>query len=295
MWAHRSPLERTKRSGCIFLSGKLFCGHCGAKMNGNSNGNFGYAYYECYGKKNVRDGCTKKNLRKEFIEDVVVQDALALLTDENIETIADIAVRSNSQGIEEETKIPAIRGRLHETQVSLENIVRAIELGQAPELLLKRMQELEKDKRSLEAELKREEKDIVYLEKPQVIYWLEQFKAGDPKDEEFRRMIIDLFVNSVTVWDEDNDTFKITIAYNLSSLETKTYRLSKDGTSSIGFTLPTSKAGKSNKKTAACATVFCEFSFNPSNRPASAGGPGQDRDSAWPAPCAAQGNFPAGS
>jgi len=239
----QKPSGTYKAQRVYLLSGKLFCGHCGAKMNGNSNGNFGYAYYECYGKKNVRDGCTKKNLRKEFIEDVVVQDALALLTDENIETIADIAVRSNSQGIEEETKIPAIRGRLHETQVSLENIVRAIELGQAPELLLKRMQELEKDKRSLEAELKREEKDIVYLEKPQVIYWLEQFKAGDPKDEEFRRMIIDLFVNSVTVWDEDNDTFKITIAYNLSSLETKTYRLSKDGTSSIGFTLPTSTYG----------------------------------------------------
>ena len=40
-----------------------------------------------------------------------------------------------------------------------ENIVKAIELGQAPELLLKRMQELEKDKKSLEAELKKEEKD----------------------------------------------------------------------------------------------------------------------------------------
>lgn len=236
----QKPSGTYKAKRVYLLSGKLFCGHCGAKMNGNSNGNHGYAYYECYGKKNVRDGCTKKNLRKEFIEDVVVQDALALLTDENIETIADIAVRHNASEIVTETNIPAIRGRLRETQVSLENIVKAIELGQAPELLLKRMQELEKEKKSLEAELKREEKDVVYLEKPQVIYWLEQFKAGDPKDEEFRRMIIDLFVNSVTVWDEDNNTFKITIAYNLSSIKAKTYRLSKDGTSLVGFNLPTS-------------------------------------------------------
>lgn len=233
-----SGTYKAKR-GIYLLSGKLFCGHCGSKMNGNCNTQ-NYFYYSCYGKKNIRAGCTKKNLRKEFIEDVVVQDALSLLTDENIETIADVAVRQNASEIESETKIPAIRGQLHETQVSLNNILKAIEMGKAPELLVKRMQELEKDKKSLEAELKREEKDVVYLEKPQVIYWLEQFKSGDPKDEEFRRMIIDLFVNSVTVWDEENNTFKITIAYNLSSLPTKTYRLTKDGTSTIGFSLPTS-------------------------------------------------------
>lgn len=59
---------------------------------------------------------------------------------------------------------------------------------------------------------------------------MEQFKGGNIEDEDFRRMVIDLFVNSVTVWDELNDYFKITIAYNLTSLPTKTYRLQKGGT-----------------------------------------------------------------
>lgn len=223
----QKPSGTFKSKRVYLLSGKLFCGHCGAKMNGNSNGNQGYAYYECYGKKNVRDGCTKKNLRKEFIEDVVVQDAFALLTDEHIEEIADIAVRNNASEIEGKTKIPAIRGHLRETQVSLENVLKAIELGQSPELLIKRMQELEKEKKAIEAELKKEEKDVVYLEKPLVMYWLDQFRKGDPKDPEFRREIIDLLVNSVTVWDEDDDNFRITIAYNLTSLPVKTYRLPK--------------------------------------------------------------------
>ena len=60
---------------------------------------------------------------------------------------------------------------------------------------------------------------------------MNQFKDGDIEDEDFRRLLIDLFVNSVTVWDEDDDNFKITIAYNLTSLPTKTYRLGKGGTS----------------------------------------------------------------
>ena len=66
--------------------------------------------------------------------------------------------------------------------------------------------------------------------KEQVIFWLEQFKDGNIEDEDFRRQLIDLFVNSVTVWDEPDDYFKITIAYNLTSLQDKTYRLPKGGT-----------------------------------------------------------------
>ena len=214
----------------FLLSGKLFCGHCGSRMNGNSNGSGGYSYYECYGKKNKHKECTKRNLRKEFIEMVVARDAMALLTDENIDLIADTAVRQNVYEIEATSNIPSIKDRLHETQLSLDNLAKAIEGGQAPETLVKRMVELEKDKKTLETELHKEEKGVVYLQKPQVIYWLEQFKGGNIEDEEFRRMVIDLFVNSVTVWDEPDDYFKITIAYNLTSLPTKTYRLQKGGT-----------------------------------------------------------------
>lgn len=92
------------------------------------------------------------------------------------------------------------------------------------------MVELEKEKKTLEGELKRQEKGVVYLDKEQVIFWLEQFKNGNIEDEDFRRQLIDLFVNSVTVWDEPDDYFKITIAYNLTSLQDKTYRLPKGGT-----------------------------------------------------------------
>lgn len=211
------------------LSGKLYCGHCGSKMNANSNGTGNYTYYECYGKKNLHANCNKRNLRQDFIEDVVIRDALSLLTDENIKQIAEVAVRTNLQDVEGTTNIPAIKGRLHETKVSLDNIVKAIESGLAPETLVKRMMELEKDKKTLEAELKKEEKTVIYLDEEQVIYWLEQFKGGNIEDDDFRRLLIDLFINHVTVWDEEDDHFKVTIAYNLTSLHEKTYHLKKGG------------------------------------------------------------------
>lgn len=220
---------RNKAKRVYLLSGKLFCGHCGESMNGSCNGNK-YAFYECYGKKSKYNGCQKRNLRKEYIERLVAQDALSLLTDKNIEHLATVACERNDYEIETGSPIPVIRDRIHQTEVSINNLTKAIETGATPDALVKRMVELEREKKDLSAQLKKEEELIVPLEKEQVIFWLEKFKDGDIEDEEFCRLLIDLFVNSVTVWDEDNDMLKVTIAYNLTSLPTKTYRLTKDGT-----------------------------------------------------------------
>jgi hypothetical protein len=200
-------------------------------MNGNSNTQ-GYTYYSCNGRKNMTKDCNKKNMRADFIEGVVARDALSLLTDERIEEIATIAVNTNKADVESSTDIVSLKGRLHETQVSLNNLLKAIESGLAPDTLVKRIAELEKDKKAIEAEIRNEERGVIFLDKEQVIFWLEQFKEGDIEDEDFKRVLIDLFVNSVTVWDDEPDGFfKITIAYNLTSLKTKTYRLNKDGRS----------------------------------------------------------------
>lgn len=220
---------RNKAKVVYLLSGKIFCGHCGSKMNGNCNaGN--YYYYQCYGKKNGNVDCKKKNIRKEFIERLVAQDALSLLTDEYIEQIATIACEKNQHEIELDSALPTIRDRIHQVDLSLNNLLKAIESGSAPDMLVKRMGELEKEKKDLQVQAKKESEDIVELDKAQVIYWLEQFRGGSIEDEEFCRMLIDLFVNSVTVWDEDDNTYKVTVAYNLTSLPTKTYRLNKGGT-----------------------------------------------------------------
>lgn len=220
---------RNKAKVVYLLSGKIFCGHCGSKMNGNCNaGN--YYYYQCYGKKNGNVDCKKKNIRKEFIERLVAQDALSLLTDEYIEQIATIACEKNQHEIELDSALPTIRDRIHQVDLSLNNLLKAIESGSAPDMLVKRMGELEKEKKDLQVQAKKESEDIVELDKAQVIYWLEQFRGGSIEDEEFCRMLIDLFVNSVTVWDEDDGSYKVTVAYNLTSLPTKTYRLNKGGT-----------------------------------------------------------------
>lgn len=222
------------------LSGKLYCGHCGSRMVASKNrkpsGNY-YAYYTCRGSRVALNGCEMKYIRKEYIEPIIVQDALSMLTDENIDLLAETALKENQHELETTTNIPALKQRLSVINGSLENITKAIEIGSAPDTLVKRMIELEKEKKQLEAELKTEEKDIPFeIDKYHIIHWLESLRTGNIQDEEFQKQLIDLFVNSVTVsQDPDTDQFNITITYNLTDIPQKSLK------TKVGFNNLTSR------------------------------------------------------
>ena len=65
---------RGKAKVDYLLSGKLFCGICGASMNGESGtGRSGatYNYYKCHNAKK-KNTCTKKPVKKDWIEQQVV-------------------------------------------------------------------------------------------------------------------------------------------------------------------------------------------------------------------------------
>ena len=95
----------------------------------------------------------------------------------------------------------------------------------ASDRLAKRLTQLEKDQKDLQKRLDRERKSVVILEKPIVIHWLKQFSRGDIEEDSFRRQLIDLLVNSVTVWDEPDGWFKITTVYNLLQNNRKTIKV----------------------------------------------------------------------
>ena len=219
---------RGKAKVDYLLSGKLFCGHCGASMNGESGvGRSGktYHYYSCYTKKR-RLGCEKRPLRKDYIEEIVARSAFELLTDQLIDEIADMAIKQSEQDMVNETRIPQLTEQLSEIEKSIANITTAIEKGIASETLMNRLVQLEHEKKTINKEIKSEEKYVYRIDRDQIVFWLSQFKYGNIEDESFRRRLIDLLVNSVTVWDEP-DGYKITTAYNLTSCKTKTFRVEK--------------------------------------------------------------------
>lgn len=223
---------RGKAKVDYLLAGKLFCGHCGASMNGESGTSRTgavYNYYACYTRKRQHK-CDKKPLKKDLIEWAVAQDAMDLLTDEVIEELADMAIAQSDRDLKENTRIPELTARMGEVEEAIFNITKAIEKGVASDTLLDRLTTLEKEKKTLSREIKEEGKYVYRIDRHQVIFWLEKFKNGNIEDEQFRRQLIDLLVNSVTVWD-DPDGFRVTTAYNLTPCVSKTFRLSEDNLS----------------------------------------------------------------
>ena len=103
-------------------------------------------------------------------------------------------------------------------------------MGSDSQALFDRLRELEREKATLEKCYREAKAALINLDQDQIVFFLMNFIEGDVNDENYRRRIIDLLINSVTVWDEPDGTLKITTIYNLSSLKPKTVRCSTEGT-----------------------------------------------------------------
>ena len=217
---------RSKAKIPYLLAGKLFCGHCGAPMVGDSGtGKMGvtYNYYTCATRKTAKC-CDKKSVPKDIIERAVVKDALAVLTKDNIDMIADMAIHQNLEDMRNDAIIPELEAQHTEVSKSIENLIKLVEHGAFSDTLAARLTDLEQQKKDIEIRLDDAKGDYIVLEKDQVVWWLSKFSKGDINDPDFCRQVIDLLINSVTVWDEP-DGFRITTLYNLRRDELKTYRV----------------------------------------------------------------------
>lgn len=223
---------RGKAKVPYLLAGKIFCGHCGAPMVGEcgrGKGGRTYNYYSCATRKRSRS-CEKKPVPKDWIEDIVVQDALAVLTDEIIEHVATVAAQQSEEEIQQNTNIPAIQQQIADIERKVRNLTKAIESADtAPDALVTRIAELESRKKGLTAQLAEEQHSVVRLTKEMVMVFLHAVKENCVPMENQRHMLINMLINSVTVYDDEPGYLTFKTAYNLSQIPAKTYRFPTSG------------------------------------------------------------------
>lgn len=197
------------------LTGKLFCGHCGEPMIGMSgHGKNGtkHSYYSCATKRRGDKSCDKKNVRREYIESTVVDLTCKYVFQPDImEAIANAAVKL--QESERDTSIlEGLQAKLRETETALRNIMRAIEQGIFNTTTAARMNQLEADKTDLLNLIEDAKTERPFYSKEQVLFILDEMRKGDPLSHEFRERIIDIFVTSVYLYDDNR--VKIVYTYN---------------------------------------------------------------------------------
>ena len=208
----RAPAAKWSSTEYI-LTGKLFCGKCGSQMLGESGyGKQGrkYEYYKCFERKKT-GGCDMRILRKEVIEDLVLEYTIRMLrSDEIIDAITDAVWDYYETSDETSAKRAAIEAEMAGTKKAIANLVTAVEKGMPYDAVSGRMDELQASYEALEsARAELDLQETFRLEKDQIRFFLEQFRTADLKSARSRRRLIDAFINAVYVFDDH-----LKVAYN---------------------------------------------------------------------------------
>ena len=197
MAANKKAPAKHKAEDEYLLTTKLFCRKCQCYMVGESGTgrNKVHRYYKCASIKNHK-GCDKKTVKKEWIENLVIEQIKKLIFDDEL--------------IE----------KLTDTQKSIDNMLDAIQQGILTASTKERLESLEKQKSELSVQIIKEEKAKPTLSREQIIFWFHRSRKLNTKRLDHRRRLIDSFVNAIFLYDD-----RITFTFNY-----------KDGTKTINFT-----------------------------------------------------------
>lgn len=205
MKKNKKAPARARAKAEYLLTTKLFCGKCKEMMTGMSgtsrNGNL-HNYYAC---KNVRiKFCDKKNIQKEYIEDLVVEEARKILTDENVSKIANDVVMLYEQ-TKENFNLNRLSRALKDNKKKKDNLIMAVAETDNDSIrrsLFDKISEFEKENSILEKELAIEQSKQIKLTVPQIKFFLKSLRKGDVNDIRYRRTLINTLINKVYVYDD---------------------------------------------------------------------------------------------
>ena len=152
-------------------------------------------------------GCKKKAVRKQWIEDVVVKLTVSqVLTDTAIDRIANAIVVMQEQ---EDTVTPVLKQQLQQCEAEIRNVMKAIRQGIITDTTKECLEDLESQRESLRGSIAQLQLERRKFSKEEIVDWISRYRDGNISDPEYRREIIDTFVNSVYVYDD-----KLILTYN---------------------------------------------------------------------------------
>ena len=211
----RAPSSAWTKQDYI-LSDKLFCGHCGTRMvgeSGFSHTGVKHSYYACQQKRKEHK-CNKKSVRQDWIEGIVIEHVKSLLQDtELLELLADKAFEYYKASDDSAEQKALLESKLAEVEKSIANLVKAVEAGLFNEAMKTRMEELDQQKAEISAaiaELSLASK--FQLTRDHILYFLLRFRDADLENREVQKRLIQTFINAIFLYDDG----KIKIVHNFT-------------------------------------------------------------------------------
>jgi site-specific DNA recombinase len=210
---------RHKAEERYLLTTKLYCGKCGALMFGESGVSHTgkmYTYYKCAAAKKKKT-CDKKAVRKQWLEDLVVNETMKLVEDDaSMNAIIAKVMELQNQ---ESTDLPIYEKQLKETEVGITNMLNAIQMGILTSSTKERLEALEEQRKELQARIAEERLAKPKMKEEFVRFWLLRFRKLDMTQPEQRQALVDTFINAIYLYDD-----KVLITFNY-----------KEGTETVAF------------------------------------------------------------
>lgn len=201
MQKNKHASAKNKATEPYILTTKLFCGDCKTMFVGDSakkkDGTY-YRYYKCAASK--RHECKMKAVRKEWIEDFVIENlVLFIFDDEAVSRIADDVIALLNK---ENVVVPALKSQLSEVRKAIDNILKAIEMGIITRSTKERLEELEAEEERLKANIEAEEYSSPKLTKEQIVFTLTKFRTLDMRVTKNRERLVDALVKSILIYND---------------------------------------------------------------------------------------------
>lgn len=197
--------SRLKTTNDYILTTKLFCGHCKDMMVGvcgTSRTEKRYAYYSCNNSR--KKLCNKKNVQKEFIENLVVEEARKILTDENIDkiskTVVDLAEKEKDI-----TKLQALNKLLQENERQKDNLFNSLkmcEIDSVRKSIFEGMVKVEQEHADIENQIEIEKAKNINFDEMQIKFFLKQIRSGYINNLKYRRMLVNVLINKLYLYDD---------------------------------------------------------------------------------------------
>ena len=202
-----------------WLTGKLYCGECGAPMHGTfgtSKGKYRYYYYDCLNHQKHK--CELKPFRKEKLEALVLKILDDFLNDsENLASHAVDISDYYTKMYSDNSYLDSLQAHLDETNNALQNIIRAVERGIISDTIQTRLAELEEQKKALKEAITAEKvKKTLVQDDHSIQHYFDSYAHADVKDQETRDLLLEYFVDKIYVY---NDRVVITSKYDDKACE----------------------------------------------------------------------------
>ena len=126
---------------------------------------------------------------------------MKILTPENIEKFSR-AIEARCEKERNTADLKRITKLIKENEAATENLIKALESGKAADVISAQIEKRQLEKADLETQLAKEKIQAPLLKYDQVKFFFERFAKGDPDDINHRRMLVDIFINRIYLYDD---------------------------------------------------------------------------------------------